>query len=157
MSRREINTNQCREACRICALCQGRNYEQCYEACRVCDMCTQTNNPVYAVPYYRGNGRLGPQVVGVSPLYGRSNGGFYENPYLPMMSDTQSICGTAINDQYNDRMAKYRQCLKSKSVKECNEKFGCKNPGGFERRNTPPINPKYTNCQPCWMSGYVTY
>jgi hypothetical protein len=120
-------------------------------------MCTNTNNPIYAVPYYRGNGRLGPQPVGRSPLYGRTSNNFYENPYLPMMSDIESVCGSNISNQYRDRMDKYNECLKTKNIIECNEKFGCKNPKGFERRNTPPINPKYTNCQPCWMSGYVTY
>ena len=178
MSRKQQNTNACRDSCRMCALCDGRDYENCYNACRDCDMCTNTFNPAYASPYYGyGNAYISPSYAQpntfwrnpsrspyysyyrkFAPYYGEMNRfGYYENPSYTLISDCESQCGYNVCAQYRDRMNKYNQCLESKSRKQCNDMYGCKSWRGFEGKNTPPINPKYTNCQPCWTNGYTTF
>ena len=158
---RNINRpiNSCRDACRMCAVCDGRNYEQCYDACRQCDKCTGNYSPYYAPPRYTELHRYGGiRNAEMSSLYGRlSRNGRYINQSIPAFSDCESICGYSVSREYNNRMEKYNRCLDSYSRKTCNEKYGCKNWRGFELRNTPPINPKYTGCQPCWTSGSYSY
>lgn len=179
MSRKQKNTNICRDSCRMCALCDGRDYENCYNACRDCDNCTNTFNPAYASPYYPySNSFVSPSLYQgprnywrnpnkspyfahyrqYVPYYGALNRyGYYENPTYALISDCESQCGYNICSQYRDRMNKYNECLETNSRKHCNEKYGCKSWKGFEYKNTPPINPKYTNCQPCWTNGYTTF
>ena len=150
-------TNSCRTACKMCALCDGRNYEQCYDACRKCDSCVGNYNPYYASPHYSRLHRYS-FTSDTSPVYGKiSMGGRYYNPYIPEYSDCEGSCGYSVCRAYKDRMRQYDNCLQNHSKRYCNKKYGCKNWKGFEMKNTPPINPKYTGCQPCWTSGSLSY
>jgi hypothetical protein len=43
-------------------------------------------------------------------------------------------------------MKRYRDCLKTKSIKECNDKYGSYNPRGINYVKMHPLNPLYTGC-----------
>lgn len=149
--------NSCRDACKTCALCDGRNYEQCYDACRQCDRCTGNYNPYYASPRYSRMHNYS-FTSDRSPVYGRiDRNGRYDNPYRPAYSDCESSCGYNACRAYKTRMRQYNDCLDGHSKRYCNKKYGCKNWRGFYSRNTPPVNPKYTGCQPCWTNSSLSY
>lgn len=149
--------NTCRDACKMCALCNGRNYEQCYDACRRCDSCTGNYNPYYASPRYSRMHKYS-FTSDWSPAYGVITGdGRYYNPYRPAYSDCESQCGYSVCQAYKHRMRQYDACLQNNSRRYCNKMYGCKNWRGFYARDTPPINPKYTGCQPCWTNSSLSY
>jgi len=159
---RRERMQRCRTNCKTCAGCGGRNYERCYEPCRICDSCTRTYNPYYdASSYYQQPRwqRLGGFWSGSrSPTYGGlTYQGYYQNPYMPRLSECEGVCNSQVCRVYRDRKDKYDDCLEDSTERVCNRKWGCKNPRGFLHPNTPPLNPKRTGCTGCWQSGYRTW
>jgi hypothetical protein len=158
-NRRRERIKLCRTNCKTCAGCGGRNYERCYEPCRICDSCTRTYNPYYDSPYHQRWQRMGGFWSGSrSPTYGGlSYQGYYQNPYMPRLSECEGVCNSQVCRVFRDRKDKYDDCLEDSSERACNRKWGCKNPKGFLHPNTPPLNPKRTGCTGCWQSGYRTW
>lgn len=154
---RQERLRTCRNNCKICAGCGGRNYERCYRPCRFCDSCIGVLNPYYDSPYYQRRQRLGWWNRHNPSYGGLTSQGYYFNPFRPAMSECDAVCNNQVCRVYRNRLDKYEDCLEDNEKDVCNDRWGCKSRRGFLAPNTPPINPKRTGCIGCWQSGYTTW
>ena len=157
--RREKEKERCRENCKICAGCGGRNYERCYKPCRACDSCTRFYDPYYDSPYQqRWQGWAGYTSRRLNPYSGGlTSQGHYYNATRPALSECGAVCNSQVCRVHENRKDKYEDCLENSEKQVCNDRWGCKSRRGFLHPNTPPINPKRTGCVGCWQSGYTTW
>jgi hypothetical protein len=131
----------CKHACSNCRLCENdlRTYNWCLADCWKCRVCKFRNAEDFP-PYY-------PPV---KPLFWRPH--YYMYP-----RSCYNTCGYKTCDEFHDRLNKYQDCLDRDSVYTCRQRWGCNNPKGFSYQNTPPLNPLYTGCVPCWKNGFITF
>jgi len=170
ISRRKntITEQQCKRACSRCDLCSKdtREYDGCWNSCDECNRCSadSKNSQVYDDPYeYR------PWFLS------EDNHSFNIIPYTKQYCD--NVCGVKTCKKYREQYTNYQQCKRcqlqgkcwspyqercidcgyDRAMQSCENKFGCKNPNGYEFANVPPINPKFNKCQICWdQSSYMT-
>ena len=128
----------CRRACDNCDACEYRTNDWCTEDCWRCQVCRFRN------------------VEGSPPAYPRMRPLYWRPHYYSYPRTCYNTCGYKTCDEFHDRLDKYQECLETNPVYVCRNRWGCSNPKGFRYPNTPPINPLYTGCTPCWKNGSFT-
>lgn len=124
----------CRTACKQCADCKTemRSWSDCWSACDECNRCYAEayRSDLYTEPYYY---RISNRTLKTTPALAKQY--------------CDGICGVNMCNEYKQRLVGYKQCQDNT---ECKRKWGCPNPNGAEFGYVAPIDPMYTDCQPCW-------
>lgn len=157
-----FSPSSCDNVCVKCKDCKRntQNWTDCWKDCDECNRCSAIayRNDIYDDPYYYQ-----------APWYKRS---IATTPLAKQFCD--NICGVNMCKAYRDQYDGYMQCKRceqksqcwsqyqSKCVQcpsgsrpgQCERKWGCPNPKGSQFGYVTPIDPMYTDCQPCWNPRY---
>lgn len=155
---------KCENACVACADCKRgtRTWSDCWKQCDECNRCAAAahRNDSYSDPYYYEN-----------PWYQRT---LATTPLSKQFCD--NVCGVNMCRAYRERYEGYMQCKRCEqqskcwsqyqnkcvecpphtSPGRCEQKWGGHNLKGAQFGYTPPIDPMYTDCKPCWNDSKYT-
>jgi hypothetical protein len=163
----------CRDACQDCNICRRANpsYQQCWRSCDRCRNCHLRNHRSlrYRDPPYWNAHPYAPNPdlsSGVQSIH-------VQHPAARFT--TTHVCGPVLNQEYIHQYNNYMQCKRCQEndkcwskyqqkcvdcdegnlATTCEDKFGCPNPMSPMFGAGPPRDPLFTNCVPCWRTGYT--
>lgn len=79
-------------------------------------------------------------------------------PYGPASranKECGDFCDPELCEAWQDQLSRYHRCLDHQTLEQCRQRFGCKQWRGSRYRYTPPLPPKTTNCELCWINNYT--